>query len=275
VSLTVRTYAGTAALLETMVLEKSTITNGRRYVVETPSFDWTHCQHASIELVVPENAHLDVKAQALLARLSIRADERALRHVLVSAKAAYTDIADTTVAGTLRVESELGYLRVKEVAAAENIVAEVRTGAIYAKQVMANGTIHSTVRFGKASLNHVNAVAGFRHESEMAHVSMWNVNAGQNISARVDYGSVSVGASADFEGTFAAHSPYGFLSFRKADQAEGVKVTKETLDTIEGQVVHPSVTTLAKAPKHLSVDAVYASVDVFVASPDTKHERKH
>jgi hypothetical protein len=275
VSLVVRTYAGTQALLDTMVLEKSTIANGHRFVVETPSFDFTHCQHTSYELVVPENAHLDVKAQALLARLSIRADERALRHLLVNAKAAHIDIADTHVAGTMRVETELGYLRVKEVSAGENIIAEVRTGAISLKEIEANGTVHSIVRFGKASLNHVNAGLSFRHESEMAYVSMWDVTAAQNVSARVDYGSVQVGASSDFEGTFAAHSPYGFLSFRKADQADGVKVTKETLDAIEGNVIHPSVSSLAKAPKHLAIDAVYGSVDLFLANPDNQHERRH
>jgi hypothetical protein len=258
-----------------MVLEKTPITNGHRFVVETPSFDWTHCQHTSYELVVPENAHLDVKAQALLARLSIRADEHALRHVLINAKAAHIDIADTHVAGTLRVESELGYLKVKEVSAAENIIAEVRTGSLYVKEIEANGTVHSVLRFGKASLNHVSAGTSFKHESEMAYVSMWNVNAGQDLTARVDFGSLSVGTSSAFEGTFAARSPFGFLTFRKSDQAEGVKVTKETLDTIEGNVAHASISGLTKAPKHIAIDAVYGSIDLFMAAPDTKYERSH
>jgi hypothetical protein len=112
----------------------------------------------------------------------------------------------------------------------------------------------------------------FHHQSELALVSMWDVKATANLTARVDFGSLQIGTSGDYHGTFAAHSPYGFLSFRHADDVEHVKLTKETLAEFEGEVAHVSSSGVAKSLQHMSLDALYGSIDLFIASPEKQHQ---
>jgi len=274
VSLTIRTYAGTETLLGTMVVEKTPIATGHRVVLHAPSFDWTHCQHASFELIVPENANVDLKVQALLGKVDFRVDHNALRHVLVHTKAAHIDVSHSTIGGTVRVESELAYVRVRNVTAAQDVIVDVRTGYLDSRYVDAKGTVHTSLRYGKASLQHLNAVS-VRHESELAHVSLWNVDATANLTVRVDYGALNVAAAEDFHGRFAARSPYGFLTYRHADQVQGVKVTRETLAVIEGNVAHVGTSGVATVPRNMDLDALYGSIDLFFPNPGTKWERDH
>jgi len=274
VSLVIRTYAGTASLLDTMVVEKTPILSGQRVVLHAPSFDWTHCQHSSFELVVPENANVDLKVQALLGRVDLRVDHHALRHVLVHTKVAHIDLSHSTIGGTVRVESELALVKVRNVTAAQDVIVDVRAGYLDSRSVDAKGLVHTSLRYGKASLLNVNA-ASVRHESELAHVSLWNVDAKSNLTVRVDYGALNVAAPGDFHGRFAARSPYGFLTYKHADQVHGVKVTRETLAVIEGDVAHVGTSSVAEMPRNMDLDALYGSIDLFFPNADTKWEREH
>jgi len=273
VSLVIRTYAGTQGLLDTMVVEKTPIVSGQRVVLHAPSFDFTHCQHSSFELVVPENANVDLKVQALVGNVDFRVDHNALRHVLVHTKIAKVDISHSTIGGTVRVESDIGHIRVRNVTSAQDVILELRAGYLESRSVDAKGTVHTTLRYGKASLMNFKA-ASVRHESELAHVSLWNVDVKANLTVRVDYGSLSVAAPGDFHGRFAARSPYGFLTYRRADQVHGVKVTRETLAVIEGEVAHVGTSSVAELPRIMDLDALYGSIDLFFPNPETKWERE-
>jgi hypothetical protein len=257
-----------------MVVEKTPILSGHRVVLHAPSFDWSHCQHADFELIVPENANVDLKVQALLGRVDLRVDHAALRHVLVHTKVAHVDVSHSTVGGTIRVESELGYVRVRNVTSAQDVIVDVRAGYLDTRNIEAKGTVHSSLRYGKASLSHVHA-DNVRHESELAHVSLWNVDPNSNLTIRVDYGKLNVAAPGDFHGRFTVRSPYGFLTYRHSDQVQGVKVTKETLAVIEGEVAHVGTSGVAALPRNMELDAVYGSIDLFFPNPDTKWEKNH
>jgi hypothetical protein len=281
VSLVVRTYAANPDLLNTMVLERAPLagpqTPGQRIVLAAPSFDWAHCQRASMELVVPEGAKIDVKLQGILAHLDVRADKEALRHVVISATAASIDVQRSHLAGMLRVESEVAHMRVRDVSATEGVVADVRIGSMELRSVDAGtAAIATTLRIGKACLSHITA-ASLSHQSELAYFGAWDVSV-QNLTARVDTGSLNVGASQDFSGSFAVRSPFGFVSVRHGDQVSGLVLSKETLAVIEGSHLNaaaakPVLNGRMLPPAHMELDAVYGSVDLFVPNPETAHER--
>jgi hypothetical protein len=283
VSLVVRTYAATPDLLNTMVLERVPIsdaeTHGQRIVLAAPSFDWAHCQRASMELVVPEGAKLDVKLQGILAHVDVRADKEALRHVVITGTVASVDVQRAHLAGLLRIESEVAHVRVRDVSAAQGVVADVRLGSVELRSVNASAAaISTTLRVGKACFSHVTA-ASLSHQSELAYVSAWDVSA-QNLTALVDTGALNVGAAQDFSGAFAVRSPFGFVSVRHGDEVSGLVLSKETLAEIEGSHLNAAATKPVLngrmlPPAKITLDAVYGSVDLFVPNPETEHERSH
>jgi len=289
VSLTVHTYAGTEELLNTMVLQRETIaTGGERLVLLAPSFDFTHCQRAVFDVIVPEGAGLDIKAQGLLARVDVHAAKSAVHNLVVSTSVAHVDIHSSELSGDLRIDSELGIVKHRDVTVQGDIRTELRTGYLSVKNVVAEGTHSSVVRIGVAKLYHVEAKKEFTHASEIAHVSMWGIDT-PSLKSRVDYGVLIASPDKDFAGHFTARSPYGFL---KATHGHVVgsrfTVEKETLALIEGSVKPKTEATAsdsdsdsaAAAPvtevaRSITLDALYGRVELFVPDPETKSEKAH
>jgi hypothetical protein len=275
VTLTVRTYAGTEDLLNTMVLQRDPLSGslGERLVLLAPSFDMMHCQRAVFDLVVPENMGLDLKAQGLLGRVDVRASKHALRNLVVSTSVAHVDVHSSELSGILRVDSEVGCVRARDISASE-VHAEIRVGFLDARHIKATGSVATMVRLGSATLQHIDAHAGtFTHSSELARVNMWDV-AAQSVKARVDYGSLVVAVPNDFAGTFSTRSPYGFLKLSRGTHvASRLNVMKESLAEIVGSVNAETQTEAHQSAVEL--DAVYGSVDLFVPDPDTQWERRH
>lgn len=291
VSLTVHTYAGTEELLNTMVLQRETIaTGGERLVLLAPSFDFTHCQRAVFDLVVPEGAGLDVKAQGLLAKVEVHAAKNALHNVVVSTSVAHVNIHSSELSGNLRIDSEVGIVKHRDVTVKGDVRTEVRAGYLSVKNTVAEGTLASILRIGVAKFYHVEAKKELTHASELAHVTMWNIDT-PSLKSRVDYGALIVSPADEFTGTFVARSPYGFL---KATHGEAVgarfHVDKETLALIEGNVKPKTTQATATATiatagiagaheevvsKSISLDALYGRVEFFVPDPEHKsHSEK-
>jgi hypothetical protein len=276
VTLTVRTYAGTEELLNTMVISREALAAGagERVVLLAPSFDWAHCQRAVFDLVVPEGAGLDVKAQAILGRLDVRAAKSAVKNLVLASSIAHVELHDTHLSGALRIDSELGCVRVRGVHA-QTVTADLRAGFLDFRGVTADAAVHTTVRIGRASLTHVSAATELVHASELAHVQLWDA-AAPALSARVDYGALSVAVEPAFAGHFIARSPYGFLKAKTAAEvASRYQVAQETLALIEGTVAAPSDAAAAAAPHSVTLDAVYGSVDFFVPAQETHWEKSH
>jgi hypothetical protein len=273
VTLTVRTYAGTEDLLNTMVIQRDAVTaGGERIVLLAPSFDWAHCQRAVFDLVVPEGANLDIKAQGILGRIDVRAAKNAVRNLIVSANVAHVDVHGSELAGLFRVDAEIALVRARDVTATE-VCTDIRAGHVELRGVESTSSIRSTVRIGCASFSHVTAATELVHSSELGWVKFWDTTT-PAITARVDYGSLFVAVPNDFAGKFAARSPYGFLKLNHGTTvAPRVTLAQETPAIIEGSVQAESAS--AVAPKSVSLDALYGSVTLFVPDPETNWERSH
>lgn len=280
VTLTVRTYAGTQALLNTMVLTREAVDKGERIVLLAPSFDWAHCQHATFDLVVPEGAGLDIKAQAIVGRVNVKASKSAVRNLVLTSSAAYVDLRDSHLSGALRLDSELGCVRARNVRVRGDLHAELRFGFLNFRHVSAAEAVRTTLRIGRASLTHVRAATELTHTSEIGYVNMWD-SAAPSLIARVDYGALYVAVASNFAGNFVARSPYGFLSAKTAAEvASRYQVAQETLALIEGTVsAHPITSsdfasmTASHTAHRVELDAVYGRVDLFVPAPDTRGEK--
>jgi hypothetical protein len=258
-----------------MVLQRDPLTSGvgERLVLLAPSFDMMHCQRAVFELVIPENAGLDLKAQGILGRVDVRASNHALRNLVVATSVAHVDVHGSELSGLLRIDSELGFVRARDISASD-VYADLRVGVLDARHLRATGTVSTTVRLGHATLQHVDVRTGkFMHASELGRVSMWDV-AAQSVNARVDYGSLVVAVPGDFAGTFATRSPYGFLKLSRGGLvAPRLTVVKESLAEIAGTVnVDPQH---AVPQSSVELDAIYGSVELFVPDPETQWERHH
>jgi hypothetical protein len=275
ISLTVRAYAGTEDLLNTMVISREALTTGAgdRVVLLAPSFDWAHCQRAVFDLVVPEGAGLDIKAQALVGRVDVRASKSAVRNLVISSSVGHVDVHDTQISGVLRVDSELGMVRAREVDA-QDVHVEVRTGYLEFRRVTATVAVRTTLRIGRAVMTHVTAATEFVHSSELAYVSMWDA-AAPTLTARVDYGSLRVAVDSTFNGHFIARSPYGFLrSETSADVKDRYNLIQDTPAITEG-TISPAADQTGTAKQTATLDAVYGSVEFFVPNAETRFERSH
>jgi hypothetical protein len=274
VTLTVRTYAGTEELLNTMVLQRDTLpVGGERLVLLAPSFDWSHCQRAVFDLVVPENAGLDIKAQGLLARVDVHASKSAVRNLVIATSVAQVDIHSSELSGNLRIDSELGMIRTRDVTVHGDVRTELRVGYLETRHIVTQGTLSTTLRIGCAKFMQVEAQKGFTHSSELAHVSMWNIKT-PALTSRVDYGALTVTIASEFAGHFISRSPYGFLQVTRGNAVGSrLVLAQETLALIEGSVKADAHTVSSTPEKTVTLDAVYGRVDL--SFDDTKNERSH
>jgi len=270
VTLTVRTFASTIELLDTMVLQRDRLADGERVVLLAPSFDWAHCQRSVFELVVPEAAMLDLKAQGLLAHLSIRAKKHSLRHVVLATTLGHVDVRDSEIFGTLRIDTEVAAVRTRNVHA-DTLLLDQRVGYSELKSIKV-AHLQNTLRIGKAVYSHVEAATAVTHASELAHVSMWDV-ATPALTARVDYGALDVSVPQDYSGSFVARSPFGFLKVTPGGSQKDVALTQNTPALLEGSVRLSSAASQVPG-KAVTLDAVYGSVSLFVPDGLTRWERR-
>jgi len=294
VSLTVRTFAASEALLSTMVLDDKwdTASATRRLVLSAPSFDWMHCQRASMELVVPESlaVPLDVKAQLLLGRLEAsHVHGAALRHLSLSGSLAHVNVHDVELAGTATLAADVAAARVDELRA-DRLVLALGVAAVKVQRAELASAMDAQLRIGHARLGHVKAPQSATLSAELAWASLYDMESPQ-LTARVDYGAVNVIAHEDFAGRFEAVSPYGFLAVDAADQVEGVTYAKQTLAEISGsrdRLVIAATEAAVDTPKEtvkasetvsastsMSLRSIYGSVSLFFPNPATQWEREH
>jgi len=125
--------ASQADLLETMPLEKSLVDGVFKLSVLQPSFDFQHCQSASVELVIPQKLvdklHLTLKAQTLLGKITVNAPGHLFDKVSLLAN--------------------LGVVKAEELRAQNSVDAEARFGLVHVGDVKANSAAVRTT-FGAA-----------------------------------------------------------------------------------------------------------------------------
>jgi hypothetical protein len=274
ISVTVRNYAATEALLATFDVETATdLPNSLfRVVVQQPSFDWRHCQHSWIEVVVPEHAQVNIDAQVLLGSVEIEGDHEALKNVNVVTKFSRVSLHEINATGTVSVTSTLGYVSAKEIVAA-GLITRQGVGALAIYDV-ATPSINSAIDIGSACVGNID-VPTVVFASELAWANLWNVNS-SNVTAFVEYGKLSVVPLPEYKGHFKATSPYGFLDVSQGSLAGDVDYKTNTEAEVEGTI---GVTKAADAAtpeeaiqlQDVSLTSVYGAVNFFVPNPHTKH----
>jgi hypothetical protein len=261
VSVTVRTYALSDDLLDTFDLqvEEDASSKTLSLVVNQPSFDFRHCQHAWIDVIVPEHAQLDVTAQALVGNIEIEGNHHALRHVQVSSKVARVSVRNLNASGILTLENTLGLIDARHVASA-GLVTRQGVGVLSVHEVE-TPKLDSALDIGHACAGNLD-VPQILLQADVAYLSLWNVNS-SNVSASVAYGKLSVVPVAEFEGHFKALSPYGFLDVSKGSLAAEIEYSTNNGAHIEG--------TMGSAVADVSLQSVYGAVNFFVPNPHTKY----
>jgi len=258
-----RTYAATNELLNTMQVEEIHGAMGEfRLSVLAPSFDWHHCQHSFIEVVVPEGAKLDVNVHGVLADVEIEASENALRHVTVATKVARIRAHNIETEGDVALTTDVGYVAVQNVATTGTIKTRQIVGYLRAKEVSA-GALDSELTYGCTCAGNLNTSSvGFL--STVAWVNMWNVEA-RVLNAYVEYGKLSVSPQRDFAGSFSTVSPYGFLDASSA-HAVTFNYSMNNEAAIAGFVDGVDA-------RKFNMASIYGAVKFFVMEPS--HEKKH
>jgi len=261
-----RMYAASEELLNTMVFNivNSKSTGVFKAAVLAPSFDWHHCQHSFIEVVVPEGAQIDVNIDGIIADVEIEASENALRHVNVATKVARIRAHDLETTGNVTLSADVGYVGVKNVQTQGTLTTRQRVGYLRAKELTAS-TLDAEVHFGCSCAGNLN-VTKARIVGQVAWLNFWNVES-RNLTAFVDYGKLSVSPQRDFEGNFSVVSPYGFI-----DASSSHAVTFNYSKNNEAEIVGfvESV-----QPRHFDLASVYGHVKFFVAEPSHEKRDKH
>jgi hypothetical protein len=247
-------------------------TGVHRTIVAGPSFDFRHCQHTWVEVVVPENAQLDLNAQGIISYIEIETQNKALRNVAVSGRVGAINMEHSHVAGTISLATEFGAIKAKDVTADGAITTRQHVGFTGVHQVIAP-SVDSAVAIGHACVGDITA-ATVKFVSEVGWIALYNVNA-TSVSANVEYGKVQMTTEPEFEGHFTAVSPYGFLEVEQgAGTAELIyaKNNEAEKDGTLSKKLPPTagVITADKPPapqREVSLNSVYGAVTFSVPSP--------
>jgi len=260
-----RAYASSDELLNTMVVNivNDNVAGEFKTSVLAPSFDWRHCQHSWVEVVVPEGSKLDVVVQGILANVEIEGRENALRHITVATKIAYIRARDIETEGSVALSSDIGYISVKALNAKGSIVTRQRVGYLGVKEVT-SASLDSELHFGATCSGNINA-SSVRILSEVAWVNLWNVEA-RNLTAFVEYGKLSVSPQRNFAGNFSVVSPYGFLH---ADSSDAVPFNYAKNNEAEIVGFVDTVDT-----RNFNMASVYGAVNFFVMEPTNEKNRR-
>jgi hypothetical protein len=254
----------------TIVDEKNGL---HRTSISAPSFDFSHCQHSSIEVVVPHGAKLDIKAHALLGYIDIEADNESLNNVVLSGRVASVKVHDSKIAGSLSVDTELGYINLKETSVVAGVTTHVRVGGMSVKSVEA-ATLDSQINIGQACIGNVKT-GRFALLSEFGYVNAWNLDA-TNVTAHVEYGKLSVVTVPEFKGHFAAVSPFGYLHVDQGKETVQPVFEKNDEATVKGTIGLPATSGVVLAEKteefrDFSLTSVYGAVNFFIPNPHTSY----
>lgn len=259
----VKRAASTPDLLNTMPVEKSLVNGVFSLNVLQPSFDFQHCQHADVELIIPERLakqqRLALKAQTIVGKITVDAPEHTFTHVSLFANVGYIKAEHVKAENTFEAEARVGYVNAHHVEA-KGAALRTTFGYVNAADVKADEA-EVFVETGRASLGFF-AVPTFTLNSELGLVSAWSFSKVRTVNARVDYGRLNWAAEPGWHGKFVADSPYGFLD---VSHCNSLKPTYEqqTPAIISGSF--PALTTDAKADESsVALRASYAAVNFFV-----------
>lgn len=204
--------AASSELLETMPIERH-LNNGRfALIVQMPSFDFQHCQHATVDLVIPErladSARYTIRAQTILGKVNVHAPRMTFRNVKIFSKVGLISTSHVKVDGKLEAEAEVGVIRARHVqatgAALRSYVGWVSARNVESDQVDVN------VNVGRAKLFNFEAPE-VSLTSDVGYLTAVGFNDLKTLDARVQYGKLNFVTEPGFMGDFSLRSPFGFI----------------------------------------------------------------
>jgi len=265
ITLVVARRSSQPELLETMPLEKSLAHGIFKLNVLAPSFDFQHCQSASIDLIIPQKLadklHLSLKAQTILGKITVNTPKHTFDKLSLFANLGLVKAADVRVNNAFEAEARVGVVHADHVKAKGGVL-RTTFGALCVQQITVDeAEFH--VETGRATLNYVEAKK-VTITSELGWISAWSLGQLQTLDARVDYGRLNVSPGADWSGKFTVESPYGWIDASHAKDAIEPLLEKNTPAVISGKY---KVAADAKEVSTMTMKAIYGAVNFFLPSP--------
>lgn len=244
--------------------------------VDSPSFDWHHCQIATVEVVVPESmtyvtSNIDLAFSVILGSVEVAFhDERTFKSIDAHADVGLVYGRNFHASETFSASVGLGGLRLKDFHA-PSITANVDVGFIHARHVE---SMDSSVALGIgfANLGHwstysLNLIAniGYVHMGEFYHTKI--------VKAHVAYGKLRF-VPETWQGTFTLESPYGYLSFDNGEQIPDPVFEQNDMAKMTGYltlVPEADGSKPATFENDLQLSSIYGAVSVFVPNTPNKH----
>jgi hypothetical protein len=263
------------------IVHTSTFENGKFTLrVDSPSFDWNHCQIATVEVIVPEamtvTSPMDFSASVVVGKIDLV-------------------LSEDYPLGVVALHTELGIINGHDFHAREAIVVTAGVGALHLKNFH-SPQVSATVDFGYIRARNVEAVQALVEvKTGVARLNHWssleftlNSNIGwvhlgdfyhtKKVVATVNYGKLRF-VPETWQGAFTLESPYGFISFDQHSSIPEPTYDERGLAKIAGHLVFEPLETQADPTKFedtLSLTSVYGAVSVFVpAIPSEKFYEKH
>jgi len=265
--------ASSPDLLDTMPVDKNLANGVFSLNVLMPSFDFHHCQHAALELVIPERLaktqHYGIKAQAIVGKVTVNAPHHSFSKVSLL--------------------SNVGMIKADGVKSESTFEAEARVGLVVARGITAKGaSLRSTVGYVKAYMVQVDeaevfvetgkACLGFFSAktvtlaSEIGLINAFAFSEVKSLDAQVDYGRLNyvTGGTDAFKGHFSVESPYGFIDVAYGKSVQAPKLEQNTPAVIAGSFGdQPAPVAGVQADvAQLKLKATYAQINLLVADPE-------
>jgi hypothetical protein len=234
-------------------------------MVNSPSFDWNHCQLTHIELVLPTNLPPEIKyaltATVQFGKVVVADLSNPLDSLDAYARFGHVKVHDVEVENSLIASARVGAVKMARVAA-DAVIAEVATGGMHVKHVTANSGV-ARVETGYAKLNNW-AVRTMFAWTEFGYLGMHNFPQNDGVTASVDYGKLSYVPHSDFSGHVTMESPYGFLHFDQASKVDEPLIQEQTPAKVDALFQYTTME--ADMPEH-NFNSIYGSIKFFVPNP--------
>jgi len=265
ITMNVYRRASSPELIQTMPVEKSLQDGVFKINVLSPSFDFQHCQSASIDLIIPQKwadkLHLILKAQTILGKITVDAPHHVFDKISLYANLGLVKADHVVTQNALELEARVGCAHAGNTKS-KSIALRSSVGGVCAQNIKAE-VAEIEVATGRASLSYLDVVKA-TITSELGWVSVWALGNVESLEARVDYGRLNVSPDRGWGGKFTVDSPYGWLDVTHAKNANAPVLEKNTPAVISGKY---ALNADAKEVSVLNMKATYAAINLFLPPP--------
>eukprot|EP01128_Nolandella_sp_AFSM9_P011287 TRINITY_DN7_c1_g2_i1.p1 TRINITY_DN7_c1_g2~~TRINITY_DN7_c1_g2_i1.p1 ORF type:complete len:454 (-),score=80.50 TRINITY_DN7_c1_g2_i1:167-1456(-) len=274
-TLRVTTAAHSTDLLNTMNSKSQILAGIFHHSVDSPSFDFKHCQLTHYHLTVPTRlaAKLKLNAHVLAGKISLHTENYEFESLDLNVEFGAVVARDVTTSGLFKANAQVGAVSTRDVTATD-VLLYTHTGFIHSRHTVAEaGLAHSV--YGGMTLNHWQ-VAKVRAENEMGVINLRNVPQTESLEAIMKYGRLNFQPRGDWYGSFEVTSPFGFVSNESAKSARPHVLEIDNEAHIKGYVApgEQQDDVIPTEGAEVTLSSVWGSVAVFRGSALYQHHQK-